>query len=83
MERPEGLLIFPNPFNQSTRVKFSNEEKESFELVIYDMLGNKVRVVEGIATNEVIIKKGNLMPGAYFIELQGEAKTFRGRLMVE
>ena len=79
----EELLIFPNPFNQSTRVKFTNEEKASFELVIYDMLGNKVRIMEGITTNEVLIEKGSLTPGEYFIELKGEARTFRGRIMVE
>ena len=47
------------------------------------MLGNKVRIVEGITSNEVLIEKGSLTPGEYFIELLGEANTFRGRIMVE
>jgi uncharacterized membrane protein len=77
------MVIYPNPFNQSTRVVFSNKEKTSYELVLYDVLGNQVRVMENITANEVIIEKGSLAPGEYFIELQGEAKTFKGRVMVE
>ena len=45
--------------------------------------GNKVRVMHDITTNEVVVEKGNLAPGQYFIELQGKAKTFRGRMIVE
>ena len=79
----EELVMYPNPFNQTTKVMFSNEEKVPFKLVLYDMLGNKVRVMHDITANEVVVEKGNLAPGQYFIELQGKAKTFRGRLMVE
>ena len=77
------ILIFPNPFDQSTTVVFSNEGKASFELELYDLLGNKVRVMHDITASEVVVEKGSLAPGQYFIELQGKAKTFRGRLMVE
>ena len=79
----EDLVIYPNPFNQTTKVVFSNEEKVPFKLVLYDILGNMVRVMDDITANEVVVEKGNLTPGQYFIELQGKAKTFRGRLMVE
>jgi len=78
-----SLLIYPNPFNQSSMVVFSNEEQASYELVICDVLGNKVRIVEGITSNEVLVEKGNLTPGVYFISLHGLGKAMRGKLMVE
>ena len=77
------MLIYPNPFTHATTVVFSNEEKVPFKLVLYDMLGNKVRVMHDITASEVVVEKGSLAPGEYFIELQGMAKIFRGRLMVE
>jgi hypothetical protein len=77
------LLIYPNPFTHATTVVFENEEKAPFELVLYDVLGNQVRVVADITTNKVLIEKGNLTPGVYFISLQGNGKELRGKLMVE
>ena len=75
--------IYPNPFNQSTTVVFYNEEQPSFELVLYGVLGEQVRVMKNITTNEAIIEKGHLTPGVYFISLQGLGKALRGKLMVE
>jgi hypothetical protein len=80
---PETLLVYPNPFNQSTTLEFSNEYQASLELIIYDMLGNRVRLVENITSNKIVIKKGNLTPGVYIIELKGASKIFRDRIMVE
>ena len=77
------MIIYPNPFNQTATVVFSNEEQAIYQLVLYDMLGKKVRRLENISSNEVLITKGKLSPGMYFLELQGIAKTFRGRIIVE
>ncbi|HIA37894.1 MAG TPA: T9SS type A sorting domain-containing protein [Flavobacteriales bacterium] len=77
------MIIYPNPFNQTATVVFSNEAHAIYELVLYDMLGKKVRRLENISSNEVLINKGMLSPGMYFLELQGIAKTFRGRIIVE
>jgi hypothetical protein len=79
----EELVIYPNPFNQTTKVKFSNEARVSFELVLYDMLGNKVRVIKNITSAEVLIEKGKLAPGLYMIELRGRTIPFRSRIVVE
>lgn len=36
---------FPNPFNQSTKIRFTTSARSDFELVIYNMLGQSVRVL--------------------------------------
>lgn len=37
---------YPNPFNPSTTIRYELPEKTNFELVIYDILGRKVRVLD-------------------------------------
>ena len=77
------LFIYPNPFTNATTVVFENEEQAPYKLVLYDVLGNQVRVMENITTNEITIEKGHLTPGVYFISLQRNGKALRGKLMVE
>jgi hypothetical protein len=52
-------------------------------LVVYDMLGNKVREVKNITSNQVLVEKGNLNAGVYFVELQGADRLYRGRVMID
>jgi hypothetical protein len=77
------LLIFPNPFSQSTTVQFNNANSQPYVLVVYDMLGNKVREVKNITSNQVLVEKGNLNAGVYFVELQGTDRLYRGRVMID
>jgi hypothetical protein len=77
------MLVYPNPFDQHTTIVFMNESRDTYELLVYDMLGNRVRSIENITTGEVLLEKGNLAPGIYMIELQGQAGTARSRIIVE
>ena len=54
-----------------------------YALVLYDMLGNRVRRVENIVTDRVVFEKGNLTTGIYFIELRSEKQTLKGKVLVE
>ena len=75
--------LYPNPFNKSTTLEFANDNLESFSLELYDMLGNRVRRVDNIMTERVVLKKGNLNSGIYFIELRSETQTLNGKVLVE
>ena len=48
---------FPNPFNPETQIRFEIGKQENVQLVIYDLLGRKVRTL----VNE------NYSPGMYVI----------------
>jgi len=47
------------------------------------LIGNRVRIVENISDNKVMIMKNNLNQGVYIIELKGPSEIFRGRIMVK
>jgi photosystem II stability/assembly factor-like uncharacterized protein len=45
---PDGFYLyqnFPNPFNPSTRIRFSLPRLTKISLVIYDILGNKIKTL--------------------------------------
>ena len=77
------MLIYPNPFTSAATVVFDNEEQATYQLVLYDMLGNRVLEIAHITSNEVLIEKGSLTTGVYFLCLHGNKKALRGKLMVE
>jgi hypothetical protein len=77
-----SVNIYPNPFNQTTILQFTNPEKHSYTLYVTDISGQVCRIIKDIATSEFILKKGDLKPGIYFIELRG-LDIYRGKLIVE
>ncbi len=76
------LNIYPNPFNNKTTIEFYNPEGERYKLIVTDITGKTVKVIENINTGKVEVEKGNLSEGFYLIELRG-GKIYRGRLIVE
>ncbi|HHZ64456.1 MAG TPA: PKD domain-containing protein [Flavobacteriales bacterium] len=79
----DNLIIYPNPFNKSAKLVFPNNEQGLYELFLYDMIGNKVNIIQKTTENHYVLEKGNLSTGVYFIEIQGTVKTFRDRIIVE
>jgi hypothetical protein len=65
---------YPNPFNPSTKINYSVSQKSDVQIIIYDILGNKVKelinreVEAGNYTAE--FNAANLSSGIYFYRLQ-------------
>jgi len=76
------LQIFPNPFSDYTTVLFSNNEQAEYRMNLYDMMGRKVVMKEGIREDQFQIHRRQLNPGYYRLELTGP-KLFRGTLAVK
>jgi hypothetical protein len=77
-----GLIIYPNPFNQTTVIEFPNPEKNAFKMYITNLAGKVVRFQDNIFTNQVELHRKNLPTGVYFVELQGD-RIYRGKLVIE
>jgi hypothetical protein len=64
---------YPNPFNPSTTIRYSIDAPTSVELVVYDIVGQKIAVLENqmkkAGRYSVVWNAGNLTSGAYFCRL--------------
>jgi parallel beta-helix repeat protein len=77
-----SLNIYPNPLVSESVVKFDNSGNSKYSMIITNTAGVIVYKTDGICTNEISIKKENLIPGIYFVTLYGE-KIFEGKLIVK
>ncbi len=80
---PEEVYLsqnYPNPFNPETTIPFGLDEDANVELVVYDVLGRKVRtLISGRRTAgnyEIPFKALDLASGVYFYRLITDKGTF-------
>jgi hypothetical protein len=75
------LDIYPNPFRTFATLNFPNPANITFNLVITNTSGTIVRKRDNISGDKVVIEKGDLPPGIYFVELKGD-RVFRSKIIV-
>ena len=82
-DRVAGMInVFPNPFNQSTTIRFPNPSGEAYRMVLTDLSGKVCRIVNDITNSDYVLKRGELKEGMYFIELIG-SQTFRCKIIMD
>lgn len=80
----ERTTIYPNPFIQSTTIKFNNKTADLYTFIMYDALGNKVKVIPNINKDELIVERDNLASGIYFFSLSSNSVVVtNGKLIIE
>ncbi|MBI5060081.1 T9SS type A sorting domain-containing protein [candidate division KSB1 bacterium] len=70
LPRASSLLVFPNPFNSETRIRFSAPEADIYQIEIFDLLGRRIAdVFHGpvIHTRDISFNAGQLSSGIYFL----------------
>lgn len=67
-----GVTIYPNPFNSSATLSFYNPNRVSYDIEIYNTVGQLVRNYVKVVNSELIIEKGILNEGVYFYKMSGE-----------
>ncbi len=75
--KPSDYQLFqnyPNPFNPITTIRYSIPQTGNVELVIYDILGRKVKTLidefKSTGTYEVSLDAGSISSGVYFYQLR-------------
>ena len=76
----EGFNISPNPFTSQTTLTFSTEQK-STEVRITDVLGKEIKSLH-FSGKELIIEKGEMENGIYFVEITDVNKNRENRKIV-
>ena len=71
---------FPNPFNPATTIRFSLPESAQVRLVVFDVLGRKVRLLldgtREAGTHEVVFDASALPSGMYLYRLETPQGSF-------
>lgn len=82
------LWFYPNPFSESTKVRFELKESSSYQFEIYDLLGKRIFYLSSPAGQtgwqEISLTKNDLTAsGIYFCKLCLGNKTITSRLILQ
>lgn len=65
---------FPNPFNPTTKIKYSIPQSSQVQIKVYDVLGNEIETLvneeKSVGTYELTWNAANLPSGVYFYQLK-------------
>ena len=77
--QPEAFAFegnFPNPFNNSTDIRFTLPESQNLKISVFNLMGQEVAVISDgmfkVGKNSVTWNADNVSSGVYLINLQGE-----------
>lgn len=73
--------IFPNPFSIRTTLRADRPFKDAI-LTLYNSFGQQVRQMDNLSGQAIIIQRGNLPSGLYFIQLAQEGIVFTSEKVV-
>jgi hypothetical protein len=68
------INIYPNPFASQTTIVFNEEQKQA-TIKITDLMGKEIDVIH-FSGKELILNKGEMHAGIYFVQIIDENKTF-------
>ncbi|GAA4031677.1 hypothetical protein GCM10022386_14610 [Flavobacterium cheonhonense] len=80
----KAILMYPNPANQSVTIDLSQSTENLSEIVFFDVVGKRVKVVNSLGEKQMTVNVSDLSKGIYLIEIQTEnqLKTIK-KLMIQ
>jgi photosystem II stability/assembly factor-like uncharacterized protein len=75
-----NMTIYPNPFDAQSTISFDKEQK-NVTVKIIDILGKEVRSMN-FSGKELLIEKGNLQAGSYFVQIIDEKKNVSSKTII-
>jgi len=82
VQEDQSFNVSPNPFSERTMIRFSNPDGAKYQFVLTDLAGKVLYHTGNIYTGEFELKRNDLPPGYYIIELRGP-KLYRGSVLIE
>jgi len=82
-EKYNNVLIYPNPVNDFLKIDIENKTAQNISIVVYNMLGQRVKEVENITLNkgfnQFVLNFDAFVNGVYFIDIimDTEQKQFK------
>jgi hypothetical protein len=87
-QRPEIRILpnYPNPFNQSTFIRFILDRPSSVNLLVYDVTGRRVEQISAgamsIGYHQIALDAGNLPSGYYYYEARYSGQSLFGKILL-
>ncbi len=75
------ISISPNPFTSQTTISF-NKELQSATIKIVDVVGKEVKNIN-FSGKEIILEKGELRVGVYFVQVQSEERIYNKKIIIQ
>ncbi|HEY0029706.1 MAG TPA: PKD domain-containing protein [Bacteroidia bacterium] len=76
--------VFPNPFHESTTFVITSKENAVYSFEMTDVLGKKVKTLEGITEKQFQISREGLQNGMYFYKIYTAETLFgTGKILVK
>ena len=77
---------YPNPFNPSTKIEFSIPRASNVSIVIYDIMGRKIRTLmdeyKAAGYYSMDFHAGNLASGTYFYRMTAEGYSMTRKMLL-
>lgn len=70
-----AISVYPNPFSSETTLQTDKFFKDA-TLTVYSSFGQRVKQINNISGQSIILHRDNLSSGLYFIHLTQDNKTF-------
>ena len=75
------ITLSPNPFTSQTSLSFG-EEQTNTTVIITNLLGEEIKTIPHVHTQQLVIDKGEMKPGIYFVQTIDDAKRICNKKMV-
>ena len=69
---PTKLVAYPNPAKESVFLDFKFESNDSMIMRVSDAQGRKVQPSIEIRSNQIILHRGSLLGGMYYVSIVGQ-----------
>ncbi len=80
------LKVFPNPSNDNSTIRFYLNEKTEVDISLFDISGKQIssimNEIRSEGTHSVMLKRGDLPSGVYFIRLKSSGRTAITKLVL-
>ena len=68
------ITIFPNPFSTETTISFGKEQTNTIVKIV-NIVGREIKTIKVNNSNTVILEKGEMQSGIYFLQIIDENKN--------
>ncbi len=83
LNNPQSIVtISPNPFSNYTTITLPSTQQPA-TIILTDILGKQIRTIPHVRDRQVVIEKGEMKPGIYFLTLTTQAGVENRKIVVE